>query len=110
MSLQNVTIQVTGGRQFDDKDRLERALDMTVTHIRNKYGLNCNICLTSGGANGADELAENWAKDRGDIDITVMKPNWDCYGKAAGHIRNADMLEHSIRTSVEVFCVAFPAG
>ena len=51
-----------------------------------------NIELISGGAKGADELAERWAEDY-DRKITVVRPNWDKYGLGAGYIRNQEMID-----------------
>jgi hypothetical protein len=43
--------------------------------------------IVSGGARGADQLAQQYAAERL-IPMTVFLPDWDRYGKAAGMIRN----------------------
>jgi len=43
--------------------------------------------LVSGGANGADALAERYSNDF-DIDMEVYKAEWSLYGRSAGMIRN----------------------
>lgn len=48
-------------------------------------------CIVSGGANGADTLAEKWAK-RHKIEFVAFLANWDKYGKSAGIKRNIDMI------------------
>lgn len=47
--------------------------------------------VISGGARGADSLAARWAADHR-IKLTVFKPDWDKHGKAAGFIRNEDII------------------
>ena len=48
--------------------------------------------IISGGATGADALAERYAKDN-DLPLTIHLPNWKEYGKAAGPIRNKTIIE-----------------
>lgn len=61
--------------------------------------------LISGGARGADSLAELWARSRL-IPIDLFPANWNRDGKAAGPIRNRRMLEEGRPDLV----VAFPGG
>jgi hypothetical protein len=48
--------------------------------------------IISGGAAGADSLAERYAT-YWDIQITVVKPDWEKHGKVAGFIRNQEMID-----------------
>lgn len=48
-------------------------------------------CICSGGANGVDTLAEQWAK-RHKIEFVAFPAQWDRYGKRAGLVRNEDMI------------------
>lgn len=48
--------------------------------------------IVSGMARGADTLAVNFAKTRG-VPLIEMPADWDKHGKAAGYIRNIEMLE-----------------
>ena len=48
------------------------------------------ITLISGGARGADSLAEAYAVAR-KIPIKVMHADWNKYGKSAGYRRNEEM-------------------
>jgi len=48
--------------------------------------------IISGGAKGADTLAANWANQHS-IKLTVYKPDWAKYGKAAGVVRNKLIVE-----------------
>ena len=45
-----------------------------------------------GGASGADSLANMYALDLG-LDIKKMDADWEQYGKAAGGVRNTQMLK-----------------
>lgn len=49
--------------------------------------------IVSGGAAGADRLAEEIAEIYG-LRIRVFKANWKKYGKAAGMIRNGDIIDN----------------
>jgi hypothetical protein len=44
-----------------------------------------------GGADGADAIAGRAAQERG-LEVVVFKAAWGKYGKAAGPIRNAQMI------------------
>ena len=57
-----------------------KSLDITITEI------------ISGGAQGPDKLGERFARVF-DIPCTVMKADWNRYGKSAGPIRNKEMAE-----------------
>lgn len=47
--------------------------------------------IISGGARGVDTIVENFAK-KYNIKTKIFKPQWDKYGKQAGFIRNADIV------------------
>jgi hypothetical protein len=48
--------------------------------------------IISGGARGADRVAEVWAKSNS-VPITVFTPDWEKYGRSAGILRNNQMLD-----------------
>lgn len=50
--------------------------------------------IISGGANGVDTLAAEYAV-RNDIELIVIRPDYDKYGRAATHIRNRQIVEQS---------------
>lgn len=69
----------------------------------NNYDEFCNYmsripidpkAIISGGAKGADTLAEQYAKEN-DLDLIVFKPDWEKYGKSAGFKRNRTIVNHS---------------
>lgn len=51
-------------------------------------GFNDISLIVSGGASGVDSLAEAYAKAKG-LECRVFKPDWTKYGKRAGFVRNA---------------------
>jgi hypothetical protein len=61
--------------------------------------------IIHGHAQGADRIASNWARLAG-ISQTVFEPKWREYGKAAGPMRNQEMLD----TGQPQLVVAFPGG
>lgn len=49
--------------------------------------------IVSGGATGADALAKLYAEAHG-IDFVEFLPDWATYGRAAGPIRNKQIIEY----------------
>lgn len=76
-------IAVIGSRNFTDQVVLEKELN----EIKDKIEL-----VISGGANGADALAEKWAFDN-NIPLEVIKPDWKTFGRSAGVVRNKKIIE-----------------
>ena len=77
---------VAGGRDFKDEKYLKDSLDS----LRTEY---IDIEIVSGHANGADKLAEEYAKRLGLV-LKVFPADWKKYGRAAGPIRNREMLSY----------------
>ncbi len=50
--------------------------------------------VVTGGATGADECGESWARLHG-ISIQCFPADWKKHGKAAGPIRNRQMAEYA---------------
>lgn len=94
-------IVVAGGRDFEDYQYLEESLDSLLSSIGD------DIEIVSGHAKGADSLGERYANERG-IPCKVMKADWKKYGKAAGIIRNQQMLDYA--SEATPFVVAFWDG
>ena len=86
-------VAVVGSRNFNDYEKLKQTLDQTPDITR----------IISGGAKGADALAEQWAKEKG-IEIVVYKPDWAKYGRGAGVVRNRLIIEDCD------YCIAFWDG
>lgn len=79
------TFAIVGSRHFTD------------------YELFCEVCdtfkcqmqrIVSGGARGADTLAERYAKENR-IELLVFPAEWHLYGKAAGPKRNQQIVDEA---------------
>lgn len=92
---------ICGGRDFADRDFLFAKLDLLTSKIRGKRP----IIVITGGASGADYLAGEWAYARRYSCINY-RANWEALGRAAGPIRNAEMLE----TEKPDVLIAFSGG
>lgn len=93
-------ILVCGGRKYADLHALFKVLDQLL-----HQGAEGAACVITGGAPGADSLAERWAKHRG-IPLMVMPALWEKLGPSAGPIRNGWMIEFGKPDVV----IAFPGG
>jgi hypothetical protein len=93
-----ITAIICGGRNWDDAQATFQILDQ----IDKEYGIGTVI---SGGARGADNLAEAWAHAR-NKQLKVFPAQWTLHGKAAGFIRNDQML----RDGEPDLVIAFPGG
>lgn len=89
---------VCGGRDFTDYNRLERVMDRLSTDFT-------ITAIIEGDARGADRLAGQWAQRRGIPDLK-FPANWNRHGRAAGFIRNKQMLDEGKPDLV----IAFPGG
>jgi len=88
-------ILVCGGRDFADAAFLFGILDMEAEarHVHR---------IIQGGAKGADELARMWALSRF-CDYDNFPADWKKHGKAAGPIRNQQMIDEGKPTKVFAF-------
>ena len=96
-------ILVAGSRSFDDYAVLCKILNMLTP-----YYPECEIHIVSGGARGADALAERYA-DECHYKKDIFLADWDKDGKAAGYIRNTKMHEF-IKNQPNRICVCFWDG
>lgn len=78
-------VLVSGKRDFTDYVRFQNILDESLAHI------NDRIIIVEGGAKGADALAKQYAIER-HYEFIEFPADWDKYGKAAGVIRNDEMV------------------
>jgi hypothetical protein len=98
-------IIVCGSRDFNDKKTVFDMLDVLRETFR-EYPADDEI--VTGGARGADALAAAYAKEYG-LGLTVFPADWKRYGKAAGPIRNREMLDYAMQT-VKPLVIAFWNG
>jgi hypothetical protein len=81
----DVVVAVVGSRSFCNYGLLASILE----EFRKDHP---HISLVSGGAAGADRLAERYAKAHR-LPMTVLKPDWKTHGKKAGLLRNTDIVK-----------------
>lgn len=76
-------LAVIGSRGFDNYQELCSQLDKIegITEI------------VSGGAKGADSLAEKYAHEKG-LKLAVFKPDYAKWGKGAPHVRNSEIVAY----------------
>jgi hypothetical protein len=73
-------LAIVGGRDFQDYTRL--------TIVCNRLVFDT---VVSGGAKGADSLAEKYAWEY-KKKLCVFLPDWDKYGRRAGFVRNEEIV------------------
>lgn len=78
---------IAGGRDFSDYALLSEKCDYYL-------GEKTNVEVVSGGAKGADNLGERYAKER-NIPVKLFLADWVKLGKRAGFVRNAEMAEYA---------------
>lgn len=76
-----VKVLVTGGRHYDRPDLVQKGLEL----------YKCSELIVGDCRTGADRYAREWAREAG-VPLRVFKADWDKYGKAAGPIRNSEMV------------------
>ena len=92
---------IVGSRTFTNYEKL----NSTCTALLANYS---EVTIVSGGARGADALAERFAREHGYL-LTVFNADWETYGKSAGYRRNERMHKH-IAQYPNRGCVAFWDG
>ena len=86
---------VCGGREYSNRDALFAAIDAIVPWYEPDADGNTlpkGVTIISGGARGADQIAEDWAAINW-TELEVFKADWTKHGRAAGPIRNQRMLD-----------------
>lgn len=81
-------IGIVGSRYFTNMKLMVKVL---------KYNMKERDDITlivSGGAKGADTLAERYAEGKG-IETKIFLPDWNKYGRKAGFLRNIDIVKNS---------------
>lgn len=87
--MEDIRIIIAGGRDFSNYSLLKQNVDTIVKSFHNE-----NLTIISGTARGADTLGEQYAEEH-HLPIRKFPADWDTYGKAAGHIRNAQMAKYA---------------
>ena len=77
---------VAGSRNWSNYEVMRERLDYFLQNHE-------QVIIVSGGARGADALAERYARERG-YGLKVFPAQWDTYGKRAGYLRNEEMHKY----------------
>lgn len=92
-------ILITGSRDWTDEKAIFNAITEEV------FGKDVTqITLIHGAARGADSIADKVARFY-NLHVEVYPADWQAHGKAAGPIRNQQMID----LGADV-CLAFPKG
>ncbi|MCK5016198.1 MAG: DUF2493 domain-containing protein [Candidatus Peribacteraceae bacterium] len=89
-----IRIIIAGSRSFSDYNKLSTVCNDALSWLQMAHKKDLKIEIVSGGANGADQLGERYAKEKGHT-LTVFKADWNKYGKSAGYKRNAQMAKYA---------------
>lgn len=89
---------VSGCRHYNNYYQFARKMDKMIARFPRQ-----ELTIIEGGAKGVDYLAFIYAMRRG-IKCLTFEADWDGQGKAAGFIRNTDMLQTATH------CVTFWDG
>ena len=98
-------VLVCGGRDFNDLGAVWSQLDTLHNLPRHLGGTGPITRIIQGGAGGADRLASQWASSNA-VRQLEYPADWGKHGKAAGPIRNQQMIDEGKPDLV----VAFPGG
>jgi hypothetical protein len=85
-----MNLLIAGSRAFKDYNLLIAEIDKFIaSHFKDQ-----EIIIISGGAVGADQMGERYAASKG-YKCQRFPADWKKYGKAAGPIRNKQMVDIS---------------
>ena len=85
-----IKLIIAGGRNFRDYAYMKQECDFMLSNLINTHAIE----IVSGGAQGADNLGQEYARENG-FKLTIMKADWNKYGKSAGYIRNQEMADYA---------------
>jgi hypothetical protein len=82
-------IAIVGSRKFNDYELLKNVVKDYIVQYN-----GVNITIVSGGAKGADTLAEHFAKEF-DFEMKIFHPDWEQLGRDACSARNTQIVAFS---------------
>lgn len=85
----SMKIAIVGSRSFKDYELLKNEVEKFITENSLE-----EVTIVSGGAVGADTLAEQFAAEMG-YKTVIFLPEYKKYGRGACHVRNTQIIENS---------------
>jgi len=82
-------IAIVGSRKFNDYQLLKKIINEYIVQLN-----NAKITIVSGGAKGADALAEKFSQEF-DCEMKVFYPNWELFGRNACSVRNMQIVTYA---------------
>lgn len=86
-----MNVAIVGSRGFNDYLLMKGVILFKLRKLKKKVR---DLNIISGGARGADSLAEKFASEYG-LPIKVFIPEWDKKGSSAGFDRNKEIIKES---------------
>jgi len=84
-----MNIAVVGSREFKSKEIFLSVMTGVKYEFRGEF-----VTIISGGADGPDTWAYDWAKEHG-LNTEIIPAEWKKYGKPAGMIRNTKIVNRA---------------
>ena len=78
---------VAGSEDFEDMELMESVLEEFLPK-------NIEIEIVIQGNRGASQLAERYSYHN-NLNLKIIRANWDAFGKEAGYRRNEEMTEYA---------------
>ena len=80
-------IAVVGSREFSQPN-------LVIAKLEELWAKRQDLTIVSGGADGPDKIAEDWARSKG-IPVEIFPADWASDPRGAGIKRNAKIIEAS---------------
>ena len=80
-------ILICGSRHWSDREAIEKALQQALEYLPKE-----DLTIMHGWAKGADQIAEDLSNEY-HIGIRGYPADWEKHGKAAGPLRNQEMID-----------------
>lgn len=105
-------IIIAGSREFIGTKALSYAQTKLIHLLNGKGFYPAEIEFISGGAQGADRIGETFARMYAHLGakLTIMKADWELFGRGAGYIRNEQMAIYASENTSKGMLVAFWDG
>jgi hypothetical protein len=93
MTTKDVYLLVSGSRAIVDVQWTEARIEQA---LLTDWGLTLDqvALVLNGNAVGVDTITRKWAAHKG-LPVKLYKPNWAKHGKAAGILRNHEMVKEA---------------